>query len=59
LGKLLIAALDTVAKEVGCYKCILDCDPRNTGFYEKCGYEKSGQEMSHYFEAKRTDYMRG
>jgi glucosamine-phosphate N-acetyltransferase len=58
LGKLLINALSAVAKGVGCYKCILDCSPENVGFYEKCGYENSGTEMSRYFE-DRTGYHRG
>lgn len=59
LGKLLINALSEVAKGVGCYKCILDCSPENEGFYQKCRYEKSGTEMSRYFEEDRGSYKRG
>jgi glucosamine-phosphate N-acetyltransferase len=34
---------------------ILDCSPRNVGFYNKCDYEEAGQEMCCYYddEAKR------
>jgi glucosamine-phosphate N-acetyltransferase len=28
---------------------ILDCSPPNEGFYVKCGYEKAGSEMHHYY----------
>lgn len=45
LGKRLIAALTGVGKAVGCYKIILDCDDKNVGFYEKCGYSRAGVEM--------------
>ncbi|KKY21707.1 putative glucosamine 6-phosphate n-acetyltransferase [Phaeomoniella chlamydospora] len=46
LGLKVIQALDSVAKSVGCSKLILNCSPENIPFYEKCGYEKAGQEMS-------------
>lgn len=59
LGKLLINSLDAVAQSVGCYKCILDCSPENSGFYSKCGYSGCGTEMSHYFEPFRSEYERG
>jgi glucosamine-phosphate N-acetyltransferase len=29
---------------------ILDCSPKNVGFYNKCGYEEAGQEMQCYFD---------
>ncbi|KDE02367.1 hypothetical protein MVLG_07069 [Microbotryum lychnidis-dioicae p1A1 Lamole] len=48
LGKTLIAALSTLSEELGCYKSILDCDPKNVAFYAKCGYENKGVEMSRY-----------
>jgi glucosamine-phosphate N-acetyltransferase len=59
LGRLLILALSGVARNVGCYKCILDCGPQNEKFYEKCGYAKAGTEMSLYFEKGRSEYERG
>jgi len=55
-GIKLIQALDHIAKEVGCYKTILDCSPKNAAFYEKCGYEKAGQEMHHYYDPKAREY---
>ena len=45
LGLILIQHLSEVAKDAGCYKVILDCDEKNVGFYEKCGYKKAGVEM--------------
>ncbi|KAG8528672.1 uncharacterized protein KY384_006359 [Bacidia gigantensis] len=49
LGLRIIEALDAVAKEVGCYKTILDCSEANEGFYVKCGYKRAGLEMAHYY----------
>ncbi|PNS14871.1 Glucosamine 6-phosphate N-acetyltransferase [Sphaceloma murrayae] len=49
LGLRIIQALDYVAKEVGCYKSILDCSEANEGFYVKCGFKRAGLEMSHYY----------
>ncbi|QLL31775.1 hypothetical protein HG536_0B06430 [Torulaspora globosa] len=45
LGKFLIDRLTQLGFEAGCYKIILDCDPKNVPFYEKCGYSKAGIEM--------------
>lgn len=45
LGKFLITELIELGKKAGCYKTILDCDPKNVGFYEKCGLKKEGCEM--------------
>jgi len=59
LGLRMITAIDSVAKNVGCYKTILDCSPENEPFYVKCGYHTSGAEMSHYFEEERDAYHRG
>lgn len=50
LGLRIIQALDAVAKEVGCYKSILDCSEANEGFYVKCGFKRAGLEMAHYYE---------
>ncbi|EGE07836.1 glucosamine 6-phosphate acetyltransferase [Trichophyton equinum CBS 127.97] len=49
LGLRMIHALDYVAKEVGCYKSILDCSEANEGFYLKCGFKRAGLEMAHYY----------
>ena len=42
IGKLLIDHCVSVAKNVGCYKVILDCDPENALFYERCGFKING-----------------
>lgn len=49
LGKLLIDSLKNKAKDMGCYKVILDCSEENSIFYEKCGFNKHGNQMSVYF----------
>ncbi|KAJ9612755.1 uncharacterized protein PV06_02252 [Exophiala oligosperma] len=59
LGQKLLASLDSVAKNVGCYKTILDCSPEKEPFYVKCNYHNSGTEMSHYFEESKDSYHRG
>ncbi|KAH9975459.1 acyl-CoA N-acyltransferase [Lactifluus volemus] len=48
LGLRIIQALTHIAENAGCYKTILDCSDDNTPFYEKCGYEKRGNEMAKY-----------
>ncbi|CUS25076.1 LAQU0S26e00474g1_1 [Lachancea quebecensis] len=45
LGQLLIEHLSDLALSRGCYKVILDCDEKNVGFYQKCGYSIKGVEM--------------
>jgi glucosamine-phosphate N-acetyltransferase len=45
LGKILIQHLTEIGEKGGCYKVILDCDVKNKGFYEKCGYKEAGLEM--------------
>jgi glucosamine-phosphate N-acetyltransferase len=35
---------------------ILDCSPQNEGFYVKCGYEKAGSEMHHYYDQGALDH---
>ncbi|ODQ51608.1 acyl-CoA N-acyltransferase [Saitoella complicata NRRL Y-17804] len=43
-----IDTLNHLARELGCYKTILDCAEKNVGFYEKCGFTRSGVEMKKY-----------
>ncbi|KAI0190803.1 glucosamine 6-phosphate N-acetyltransferase [Astrocystis sublimbata] len=59
LGLRIMRALETVAKNIGCYKTILNCGPKNEPFYEKCGFHNSGIEMSNYLEEGREGYYRG
>ena len=49
LGRGIIAALDSVARNLGCSKVILNCSEENVAFYNKCGYKTTGIEMSHKF----------
>ncbi len=45
-GKIIVQHLMKLAKEKGCYKVTLVCNENNTFFYEKCGMEKRGLQMS-------------
>jgi glucosamine-phosphate N-acetyltransferase len=45
-GKIIVQHLMKIAKEKGCYKVTLVCNEKNTSFYEKCGMEKRGLQMS-------------
>ena len=49
LGKKIIAAMDAMAPDLGCYKTLLDCSEKNRGFYEKCGYKWKEHHMSRYY----------
>jgi hypothetical protein len=58
-GQKMLAALDSVAINLGCYKTILDCSTDKEPFYVKCQYHNSGTEMSHYYEEPKEPYYRG
>jgi len=49
LGKILVEKVIEIAKQMNCYKVILDCQDKNKVFYEKCGFENKGNQMSKYF----------
>ena len=49
LGKLMINHLIETAKNLNCYKIILNCNESNVKFYEKCGFIKKELEMVIYF----------
>jgi len=49
LGKDIINYLSDLANLDKCYKVILNCKESNSGFYEKCGFEKKEVEMVKYF----------
>ncbi|MCL7046105.1 hypothetical protein MKW94_006945 [Papaver nudicaule] len=49
LGQKVVEFLSEKARSMGCYKVILDCDEKNVGFYEKCGFQQKGIEMALYF----------
>jgi glucosamine-phosphate N-acetyltransferase len=48
-----------VSKNVGCYKSILGCDPKNEGFYLKCGFNRGGLDMNQYYEEEKNSWERG
>ena len=48
LGLRLVKALTDFAWHTKCYKVFLDCDEKNVGFYQKCGYERKGAQMAQY-----------
>lgn len=50
LGKKLIKHMIIEAKNKNCYKVILDCSDKNCNFYESCGFEKRGIQMSLLFK---------
>lgn len=49
LGRRMVDHLKERAQEIGCYKIILDCDEKNTQFYEKCGFSIKCVQMTHYY----------
>mmetsp|Transcript_31035 Transcript_31035/g.72549 ORF Transcript_31035/g.72549 Transcript_31035/m.72549 type:complete len:178 (-) Transcript_31035:112-645(-) len=49
LGIKIILALKSVAKDLGCYKLILDCSQDNVKFYERCGMKLKEVQMAVYF----------
>jgi glucosamine-phosphate N-acetyltransferase len=50
IGKMLIKHLMMVAKQKHCYKVTLDCADCNVPFYEACGLERRGNQMSELTE---------
>ena len=45
-GKYLIDFLISKSKSFNCYKVLLNCNIKNKGFYEKCGFASKNIEMS-------------
>jgi len=45
-GKLMVKHLVELSKNNKCYKVVLECSEDNSHFYEKCGFEKRGLQMS-------------
>mmetsp|Transcript_17599 Transcript_17599/g.56906 ORF Transcript_17599/g.56906 Transcript_17599/m.56906 type:complete len:178 (-) Transcript_17599:263-796(-) len=50
LGRKVVEAVTAIAKQKGCYKCILDCAEDNAGFYGKLGYKRKEVQMVQYFD---------
>ena len=49
LGRIVVENLKRLARETGCYKCILDCAEKNVPFYERCGFKRKEVMMARYF----------
>ena len=49
-GKLLIDYLTEKARDLDCYKVILNCSEDHVAFYEKSGFSQTSVCMSKYFE---------
>lgn len=49
VGFTLVNTLSELGRKLGCYKTILDCSHQNQTFYEKCGFENRGVQMSVYY----------
>ncbi|KAL0079708.1 acyl-CoA N-acyltransferase [Phycomyces blakesleeanus] len=50
LGQRLIEQINHMAKSLGCYKSILNCNQHNVPFYEKCNLSLANVQMAHYFD---------
>jgi glucosamine-phosphate N-acetyltransferase len=48
-GKILMNRIIQEIKDKNCYKVSLDCMENNVPFYEKCGFERRGQQMTILF----------
>ncbi|KAJ4459785.1 putative glucosamine 6-phosphate N-acetyltransferase [Paratrimastix pyriformis] len=49
LGQYVVRCLCDLARGKGCYKVILDCKDSIQPFYQSCGFERGGSEMTLYF----------
>jgi glucosamine-phosphate N-acetyltransferase len=52
VGLWIIENLVHIAKQVGCYKVILDCSEKNVRFYENCGFVRKEIQMVQYLTSK-------
>ncbi|CAB4389028.1 glucosamine 6-phosphate N-acetyltransferase [Rhizophagus irregularis] len=51
-GSSIVQALKYIGIKTGCIKAILDCSVENISFYEKCGLQNRGIEMSCDFDTR-------
>jgi glucosamine-phosphate N-acetyltransferase len=49
LGLKIVNNLVDIAKRLGCYKVLLDCEKKNIPFYEKIGFREKEIQMVQYF----------
>lgn len=45
LGKMLVKHLCKIVEDLGCYKCVLNCNPRLVSFYQKNNFTNNGINM--------------
>jgi len=45
LGKMLVEHLCKIVEDLGCYKCVLNCDPELVSFYQKNNFTNNGINM--------------
>jgi len=50
LGLRVVEELNRIAKQLGCYKIILDCSVANVPFYNRLGYVEKERQMALYFD---------
>ncbi|KAL0213524.1 hypothetical protein RCL1_007150 [Eukaryota sp. TZLM3-RCL] len=50
LGITIVQHLVDYARDLGCYKVILQCTEANQSFYEKAGFKRCATSLSKYFE---------
>ena len=48
IGRIVLEKIKNLAQTYNCYKIILNCNNLVTGFYEKCGYVKTNEQMAMY-----------
>ncbi|ANB50696.1 putative glucosamine 6-phosphate N-acetyltransferase [Powai lake megavirus] len=50
IGGSLVKKAIEISKQCGCYKVILDCNEKNTNFYQKHGFVKKEIQMVNYLD---------
>lgn len=50
IGLIMLKYLKNISLENNCYKVILDCEEKLENFYKKCGFNKNGYYLAHYFK---------
>jgi glucosamine-phosphate N-acetyltransferase len=46
----MIDQLKEMGRSLGVYKIILDCNEKNMGFYERCGFARKELQMAWYID---------
>eukprot|EP00042_Codosiga_hollandica_P027511 m.137543 g.137543 ORF g.137543 m.137543 type:complete len:338 (+) comp52508_c0_seq1:103-1116(+) len=52
IGAAIVKLLLQYAKQMSCYKVILDCSEANVPFYEKCGFKRKDASLVRYIDLK-------